>query len=143
MGTTASSIGRWLLLLVLMGLSVLIYSVPWVFRQLRTPVKERCLEAQQEFGGDCVEALVALVESEAHTYIERNQAVWALGQLADERALPALRRVQSKVPCERPCRRDKHLCQYEIEKAIHWCERGTLFSRWMRASVLEPAGPKP
>ena len=139
---TASKLRRWILFCLLIGVAVVAYSLPWMFRQLRTPVKERCARAQLEFGGDCVEALAALAESDSHSYIERNRAVWALGQLADERALPALLSLQSGVPCERPCRRDKHLCQYEVEKAIKWCRQGTLFSRWMRASVLEPVTEK-
>ena len=135
---TASKLRTWILFSLLIGVAVVAYSVPWMFRQLRAPVTERCAKAQLEFGGDCVEALAELAGSKNHSYIERNQAVWALGQLADERALPALLSLQSDVPCERPCRRDKHLCQYEVEKAIKWCRQGTLFSRWMRASVLEP-----
>jgi len=127
----------------LIGVAVVIYALPWMFWQLQIPVKTRCAEAQEEFGGDCVQALVAVLQSDHHSCLEKNRAVWALGQLADERALPALRDLQTGVPCERPCRRDLHLCQYEIDKAIKWCEKGTLFSRWMRASVLRAESKHP
>jgi len=127
----------WFLLAGLIGVAVGIYAIPWMFWQLQIPVKERCSDAQEEFSGDCVETLVGVIQSDHHSYLEKNRAIWALGQLADERALPALRGLQSGVPCQRPCRREFHLCQYEIEKAIKWCEKGTLFSHWMRASVLK------
>ena len=135
-GIRSSSLKRWFLLAGLIGVAVAIEAIPWMVWQLQIPVKSRCAEAQQEFGGDCVEALVEVLEGEGRSYLEKNRAIWALGQLADERALSALRKLHSGVPCQKPCRRDLHLCQYEIEKAIKWCEKGTLFSRWMRASVL-------
>jgi len=132
----SSSFTRWFLLAGLIGVGIVIYALPWMFWQLQIPVKTRCAEAQEEFGGDCVEALTAVIQSDHHSYLQKNRAVWALGQLGDERALPALQKVHTGVPCSRLCRRDQHLCQYEIEKAMRWCERGSLFSRWMRASVL-------
>ena len=132
----SASFKRFVLLAGLIGVAVVIYALPWMFWQLQIPVKTRCAEAQEEFGGDCVEALISVVRSDHHSFLEKNRAIWALGQLADDRALPALREFQGGEPCQRPCRRDLHICQYEIEKAIKWCQKGTLFSRWMRASVL-------
>ena len=136
-GIGPSSLRRWILFAVLMVVAVGIYALPWMFWQLQTPVKSRCAQAQEEFGGDCVDALIEVLESDDHSYLRKNRAVWVLGQLADERALPVLRGLQTGVPCQRPCRKSTHQCQYELEKAIKWCEKGTLFSRWMRASVLE------
>jgi hypothetical protein len=135
-GIGPSSLKRWILFAGLIGVALGIYALPWMFWQLQAPVKSRCAKAQEEFGGDCVEALTKVLESDHHSYLEKNRAVWALGQLADERALPLLRGLQSGVPCQRPCRKDSHICQHEVEKAVKWCEKGTLFSRWMRASVL-------
>lgn len=136
-GSRSSSVKRWLLLAGLIGVAVIIYAIPWMFWQLQIPVKTNCAEAQEEFGGDCVEAILAVLQSDHHSYLEKNRAIWTLGQLADERALPTLRELRNGAPCQRPCRRDSHICQFEIEKAINWCEKGTLFSGWMRASVLQ------
>ena len=135
-GSSSSSVKWWLFITGLVALTVVIYTVPWMFWQLQIPVKRHCAEVREEFGGDCVEALLAVIQSEHHSCLEKNQAIWALGQLADRRALPVLRSLRTGVACRRPCHRDLHLCQYEIEKAIRWCERGTVFSRWMRASLL-------
>jgi hypothetical protein len=133
----SSGLKRWFLLAGLIGVAVAIYAIPWIFWQLQIPVKTRCSDAQEEFSGDCVEALVAVIQSVHHSYLAKNRAIWALGQLADERALPALCDLQSGVPCRRPCHRDLHVCQYEIERAIKWSEKGTLFVRWMRTSTLK------
>lgn len=43
--------------------------------------------------------------------------VWAIGQLADERALPAL---LARYDGE-PCRHQQVLCRYELSKAINRC----------------------
>ena len=46
--------------------------------------------AQSQFPGRRVEALIALVNCQSCDIRERNNAVWALGQLDDPRALPVL-----------------------------------------------------
>jgi hypothetical protein len=67
--------------------------------------------------GDEVTALTAFVTSETHGLDERNDAVWALGQLADPRALPGLEQFHTGEPCDHAT----SLCQYELEKAIARC----------------------
>lgn len=68
----------------------------------------------QEFPGDEVEALLALVQSSRHSLGERNHAVHALGQIGDRRALPTLERFYTG----RECDHSKFLCQKELRKAI-------------------------
>jgi hypothetical protein len=70
--------------------------------------------------GDRVEALIAYASCEAHSLRERNRAIWALGQLGDERALPFLDSLDGGV-----CDHDHRLCQREIRKAIKLCEGAT------------------
>ena len=53
-------------------------------------VKEDCAEAQAEYGGACVPALMLLLEDENNSYALRNSAIWALGQMGDAQALPVL-----------------------------------------------------
>jgi hypothetical protein len=43
--------------------------------------------AQSQFPGNRIEALIALVKCESCNRRDRNNAVWALGQLGDQRAL--------------------------------------------------------
>jgi hypothetical protein len=64
-----------------------------------------------------VESLILRMRDIGCPMKDRNMAVWTLGRLAHEQALPALEREYTGQPCEH----DKHLCQYELEKAILRC----------------------
>ena len=66
---------------------------------------------------DAVEALVLRMRDENYRMKDRDMAVWALGRLADERALTALEQEYTG----KPCKHDTFLCQYELEKAIRRC----------------------
>ena len=49
---------------------------------------------------------------------DRNHAVWALGQMVEERAISVLRKHHDG----RPCTHTTRLCQYELRKAIRMIE---------------------
>lgn len=68
-----------------------------------------------------VDALVAVVRDESQPLEARNRAVWALGQLGDPRALPALEALHDGVPCDH----DERLCQRRLARVIDAC-RGAL-----------------
>lgn len=53
-------------------------------------VKAHCSDAQQAYGGECVDALIDVLEDEEQPFAVRNSTVWALGQLGDKKALPVL-----------------------------------------------------
>jgi len=74
--------------------------------------------------------LIELIKSENHSFKEKNNAVWALGQLADKQALSFLNDIVKTASDEKPCNPDKYLCRYEVEKAIKWCTQGNITS-WM------------
>jgi HEAT repeat protein len=67
--------------------------------------------AQAHFPGKRVEALIAMVECQSCNTRDRNNAVWALGQLDDPRALRVL---------ERLCIENgsNHLSKYRLETAL-------------------------
>jgi len=88
---------------------------------ISTQVRAACSEAASEFDGDCVEALAAYVESEHHTYQERNHAIWALGEIGDRRALPTLERLLGGELSGSPCDTSRGICRYSVEKAIELC----------------------
>ncbi len=80
-------------------------------------VKSQCQNAKREYGGDCVEALVTLLKDENKGFKARNDAIWVLGQLADDRALPALQSFYTgKIPPREPLH--KSISQYELKKTI-------------------------
>jgi hypothetical protein len=87
-------------------------------------VKERCRLAQERYEGDCVSALIRYLHDENNGFRERNSAIWALGQLGDERALPVLTSYYTGFNGER-CNRDKELSQLELKRAIGYMQGST------------------
>jgi hypothetical protein len=97
------------------GLSVLFLLITSVW--IGFSVKEKCVLAQGRYGGDCVGALSDHLEDENNPYGERNDAIWALGQLGDGRALLILEKYYTGViPDREPW--DETISQYELKKAI-------------------------
>jgi len=117
-GSTAKNIkeyiGRFVILLIIMVLIAFLGSI----MSIGAGVSKYCKEAQNYHKGDCVQALITYIDSNEHDLSTKNKAVWALGQLGDERALPVLRKYYTGMPCDH----ERYLCQYELEKAIKWCE---------------------
>lgn len=75
-------------------------------------------KATAQFRGDRIEALISLVNCETCNLPDRNSAVWALGQLRDQRALPTLYKYRTG----KPCNHRTSMCQHEIAKAVKWTE---------------------
>lgn len=86
-------------------------------------VKDECKQAKRQYGGDCVEALITLLDDEKNSPRSRNSAIWALGQLGDKRALPILQEYYTgKIPNREPF--DKTISQYELKKAVNLASGG-------------------
>ncbi|MCB1127251.1 MAG: hypothetical protein KDM81_12190, partial [Verrucomicrobiae bacterium] len=77
--TWLAAIGGGLLLVVVGGYLAICV---WIGMGVRAQVAQ----AQSQYAGDPVEALMALVADEGQPLKDRDYAIWALGQLADERA---------------------------------------------------------
>lgn len=84
-------------------------------------VQEKCKIAQDRYGGDCVESLIAYLDDGTNGFYSRNSAIWALGQLGDERAMSVLKKYHTGYNGER-IDRSKELAQLEIERAIGYLE---------------------
>ncbi len=79
--------------------------------------KQLCTDARAQYGGDCTNALGALVDDEHRGYRDRNHAIWALGQWGDAQALPILEKYYTgNIPEREPL--DSVISQYELKKAI-------------------------
>jgi len=97
-------------------------------------VENSCEQARRIVqSDDCVNALSTVVVDETQSYRVRNDAVWALGQLGDERALPALETLYTgEIPDREPL--DETLSQYELKKAIALLKGGwngsVIFRMW-------------
>lgn len=105
------------------GISIFFLFAVITYSWMGFEVKSNCQMAKRAYGGDCVGALSKLLADENRSYRERNSATWALGQIADKRALPTLERLYTgKIPDREPL--DKTLSQYELRKAVKWCKEG-------------------
>lgn len=80
-------------------------------------VKNQCQIAINKYGKDCVESLIMTLDNNNEAFKTRNDAVWALGQMGDRRALPTLKKYYTgKIPNREPL--NKTISQYELKKAI-------------------------
>ncbi len=115
--------GRRIILIVSVCLALCVVSVGVLRQQIQSGLDRCCRTAQaaHPHPGDDVAALLDYVQSDAHSLRERNEAVWALGQARDPRALPILKSHFTGEPCDHA----KCLCQGELSKAISLCEGKT------------------
>jgi hypothetical protein len=114
------------------GLLYLVPNLRSTVREIDDSVTSRCAEAGAAGKEDCVSALIEVLQSAEIGFGRKNEAIWALGQLADERALPVLQSLQTGIPCPNPCPRDRVICQREVEKAIRWCRGEAWLMRGLR-----------
>lgn len=117
-------IGIILLVLVLMGISSLHV---WMERS----IKENIEIAKQQYTGTAEEALIAfLLDEKAETNDKTHIAIWTLGQIKSENALPVLKALYKDDSEGETCfgKHDTLICQYEIYKAIEAIEGKMLFS---------------
>ena len=92
--------------------------------------KSLCQNAQWQYGGDCVDALIAQLDDEHQGFRNRNHAIWALGEMGDGRALPVLEKYYTgDIPDREPL--DETISQYELKKAINLAKGGTNITTWI------------
>ena len=90
-----------------------------VFLYIRKSASNICTSAQEAHPHpeNNVAALIDYMNSEQHSLLERNRAVWTLGRLGDSYAQPVLELIYTGDSCSH----DSFLCQHELEKAIKRC----------------------
>jgi hypothetical protein len=103
------------------GASLLIFVFLLSVNLIGYSVKEKCVIAQEKYNGDCIESLIAYLDDEQNGFHSRNSAIWALGQLGDERALPVLKKYYTGYNGERQ-NRHQGLAQLELKRAIGYME---------------------
>ena len=103
------------------GIVLLIFVFLFGVNLIGYSVKNRCQMAQEKYSGDCVEALNSYLDDEGNSYYRRNQAVWALGQLGDERSREILEKYYIGYEGERSDR-SHGLAQLELKRAIGYLD---------------------
>lgn len=96
-------------------LGAFILGVQWIGYDVR----QQCVDAREEYQGTCVESLSKLVLDQRQKLRHRTQAVWALGQLGDKKALPALEELATLPECQKGSE-----CEYELAKALRLAKGG-------------------
>ena len=120
--------------IALIGFIIFIGLAGFTFSKIYHSVERITDIAKNEFEGNAIESLIELVNSKNHSIREKNTAIWALGQIADEKALPFLEKINSETNQNSPCNLSNTICKGEIEKAIKWCKKGNLTS-WMYRKI--------
>lgn len=103
---------RWSALAVL-ALVLLVAGTAWAMIEWGIHSAQKSAVAQFP-GRDASQALIDLVNCEKCAMEQRNRAVWTLGQIREQRALPVLH----SHFYDGPCNHSKSLCQHELRKAL-------------------------
>lgn len=93
-------------------------------------VQRYAYEAKETYGGDHVGALIAMVEDEDASFEKRNSAIWALGQIGSDRALPTLHELDTDEVQKPPYDSTQYILQYSVEKSIKQIN-GFSANRWI------------
>jgi hypothetical protein len=94
-------------------------------------VKQNIRLAQQKYPGKAEDALISYMLDETISPEGRtHEAIWTLGQIQSQKALPYLKDLYMDDPEGQTCygKHETLLCQYEIHKVIVAIEKGSLFS---------------
>ncbi len=113
----------------ILGINIFLLMLVILITWIRFDVKSHCQDAIRTYGGDCTNALISLLDDDNQSLRSRNNAIYALGQLADDRALPTLESYYTGILPEREPLHTT-LSQYELKKAITWCKEGNALN-WL------------
>jgi hypothetical protein len=116
-------------LIIILGGSLLFFSAIYTWNGVE--IRLNINTAREKYPGTAEEALIAMLKDTTRSaYVRSHTAVWTLGQIGSERALPLLDELYQDDPDGITCydRHDSLLCQYEIHKAIESIRRNRLFS---------------
>lgn len=121
-----------IILIILLSLVLLGVAGITVLRTLmEQKVKSNIELAKAQYPGNAEDALIAFLSDTSQTTNDKTHvAIWTLGQLRSEKALPLLKELYKEDPKGKTCygKHDSVLCQYEIFKAIEAIKGKQLFS---------------
>jgi hypothetical protein len=94
-------------------------------------LKEHIAYAKTNYSGIAEDVMIEMLKDDSAPANDKTHiAIWTLGQLRSEKALPVLRNLYKDDPEGNSCygRHDSVICQYELYKAIRSIEGNTLIS---------------
>ena len=102
-------------------------------------VKDISVRAKNVMGEECVPSLIAYYNSIYCVPDDKATVIWAIGQIADDKALNFLYQLQEKFKCTDCVNNNPNeyyeIC-YETNKAIKLCTQGNITS-WMYSNRNE------
>lgn len=104
---------------ILMGLAFTAFIGMYIWIDIS--VQKNIRSAKEMYGGKAEDALISYLRDESNSFYDRSHvAVWTLGQIHSQKALPLLEQLYQNDPHGKTCKgkHDSALCQYEIHKAI-------------------------
>jgi hypothetical protein len=111
-----------ILIAVCAGIAVLVCgALLAIYVWIDHDVKQNIIMVQQQYPGTAEDALISYLRDENNSAYDRTHtAIWTLGRIRSEKALPVLYEYYKDDPEGRTCygRHETALCQYEIHKAI-------------------------
>ena len=93
----------------------------WIGKSVESNIEK----AQSLYSGEPEDALIAFLQDTLNSPHERTHlAIWTLGQIESEKALPFLKDLYKNDPEGNTCykRHSERICQYELHKAIQAIE---------------------
>lgn len=90
----------------------------WIDIDVRKNIKI----ARDKYSGKAEDALIAYLQDSVNSPRDRSAiAVWTLGQIKSQKAIPVLEQLYTDDPKGETCsgRHDQVLCQYELYKALN------------------------
>jgi hypothetical protein len=112
-------------ILIIIGASIVIVFICFVLivnLWIGNTVKGNIEIAKKQYPGTAEEALIAYLLDSTNSPRNRTHiAIWTLGQIQSEKAIPVLNELYKNDPDGKTCsgKHDSVLCQYEIYKALN------------------------
>jgi hypothetical protein len=95
-----------------------------VYVWIGVSVQKNISTAKEIYGGKAEDTLIAYLQDESNSFHDRSHvAIWTLGQIRSQKAIPLLEHLYMDDPEGKTCKgkHDSVLCQYEIHKALQAC----------------------
>ena len=70
-------------------------------------INQECKEAMRKFPGDKIDALISVLISDDSNLSVKNEAIWALGKLRNQKSLPLLKSLYTG----KECNHSLYVCQ--------------------------------
>ena len=102
--------------------TLLVFGFFTIYIWIDVDVKKNIKTAKEKYSGNAEDALIEYLLDTTNTFHDRTHlAIWTLGQIQSEKALPILKDLYKNDPDGKTChgKHDSVLCQYEIYKAMN------------------------